>query len=135
MGFWDKIKGKAKSVSDDFKHEQAYKKAAQSVIDKKAKVAYYQAKEKEAIKFAEQKAGYEREEKLKSLKQRKTNFGKAFTGFSSPNKTIMPMDLFGGKRKPQNNGGVGGINDIFGSIKTPVKKRKKRKKRVYYEYK
>jgi hypothetical protein len=101
MGFFGKVKERAKEALEDYEKNRSYDRAANEIIKKKAKAAYYQAKEKEAIKYEQQKAAYEREEKIKSLKHRDTNFKKAFSGFDSPGKSVLPPDLFSSKRSKQ----------------------------------
>jgi len=63
MGILDKLKGEWESM----KKQGAYKRAAESNIQKKQQAAYYKAKEMEAIKFAKKKAAHESKQKYVKL--------------------------------------------------------------------
>ena len=65
MNIWKNIKGKIKDIKD----ESIYRNAASKQIKKKATAAYYQASLKERIKYAQEKAKIEREQKIKKLKE------------------------------------------------------------------
>lgn len=62
------VKEWLKKKGEEYKAKRKYEKAAESQIKKKAKSAYYRAKEKEQITLAKQLAMQERKETLKRKK-------------------------------------------------------------------
>jgi len=53
---------------EERKNEKLQARAANQQIRKKEQAAYYQAKEKESIKLGQQRASYEREQKIKQIR-------------------------------------------------------------------
>lgn len=66
MGFFKKART---FVTGESESERRYRKAAEYEISKREKAAYYRAKEKEAIKYAGERARIEREHRTKKLRQ------------------------------------------------------------------
>lgn len=105
---------KAREKWQEHKKESAYKRAAEEQIKKKQKAAYYKAKEGEAIKYAQERAKIERQQKIKRLKSSGTSGGWSglvasagsrvvarSSGRSSPSPTFDPVSGMWSDKKPR----------------------------------
>ena len=68
MSILNTIKDKINNSIKSIKNNSAQKKAANAQIYAKSKAAYYKAKEKEQIRYAQAKARHEADEGIKQLK-------------------------------------------------------------------
>ena len=100
QGLVHDIKARFKNKVKDYYKENAQRYHAERAIKKKETAAYYRAREKESLKFAEERAKYEREQKLKKLKEPSKGFFGSFTATAPKKiKTVTPRKRKTTKRK------------------------------------
>lgn len=95
-GFFEKsfkkVKAAASEKMAEYKREKAYERAASKQIKSKARVAGYKAKEKQAVRYAEESARYKTTQKLKAMKRPRPSF----SGFGSTTQVSGLNTMLGG---------------------------------------
>lgn len=87
-----KVKTAASEKMAEYKREKAYERAASKQIKSKARVAGYKAREKQAVRYAEESARYKTTQKLKAMKRPRPSF----SGFGGTTKVSGLNTMLGG---------------------------------------
>jgi len=107
-----KLGQQIKKIHKEHQKKTAYKKAAESVIEKKAQAAYYRAKEKEAVLAAAKRA---KAEYSPAAKAKQANFGQTLNNISESMESML-------------GSASGGIGYLSPATKRKTVRRRRRKK-------